>query len=79
MALVHNIIPKTITNRARKAHKEIRCKYFSFKDAADNQFIQLDTYSTSSNGRNVVQIMQFDETAATKLKTIIETTWPNLK
>lgn len=75
MALVRNIRLKAESDRARRVHKEIKCQCASFEDDAGNHYIQLDTFSSSSQGRNVVQIMQFDKTAATQLKALIEKTW----
>ena len=72
MALVRNIKPKIETNRQHRVHREIKCQSLTFKDDADNSYIQLDTFSSSSSGRNVVQIMQFDKQAACQLKALIE-------
>jgi len=75
MALVRRIKLKAENKRAHRVHKEIKCQCLCFEDPAGNHYIQLDTFSSSSHGRNVVQIMQFDKTAATQLKTLIEKTW----
>ena len=78
MALVRNIEP---TTKNSKAHGEVACFSSSFADKEGNRYLQLDTTGSplrEASGRTS-QSVQFDERAASQLKSLIEETFPNLK
>ena len=78
MALVSSI--EHVSRDQAKVHKPTRCTYFEFLDHDDKRYLQFDTYGSEDRQfpDKTSQSMQFDESAARQVLTIIREVFPNL-
>jgi hypothetical protein len=79
VALVRNIEPTKKERQTR--HEETTCLSSVFTDGSGERYIQLDTYGSKLRKmpNKVSQAVQFTESAAAQLRSLIEATFPRLR
>jgi hypothetical protein len=78
MVLITSFVPAGAGNRGR-VHGAVECGYSAF-ESGGKQYLQLDTYGSNERAipGKVSQTIQLDESAALRLKGLIEQTFPGI-